>query len=157
LKIFAKNVTAEEVIKCIKTHIQLNNSCRDGMDGKEGQVKCNDELERLDSFVDKALFPLLRSMSSEKLSNFVEFCTGYHYIPDVFSDDTDKKHEESQRFVIGVELNQDEGMDEESLPVSHTCIKTLKLPWGLYGGDRDKFAAKLDMAMDSCVGVMTMN
>jgi hypothetical protein len=134
---------------------QLAEECRHDPEARE--LKMAQHLERMTSFMSDTLIPTLREMSQEKLTQFVEFCTGYHYIPEINENDKGTKHGKSQVFGIVVELNQDERMDEDSLPVSHTCVKTLKLPWHIYGGDRDKFASKLDMAMDYSRGVMAMN
>jgi HECT-domain (ubiquitin-transferase) len=71
------------------------------------------------------------------LRDFLCFCTGLAYLPDV-SVHTD--------FKITIEFNMDE-CDEESLPVAHTCVKTIKFPYQAYGGNKEKLKHKLGLSL----------
>jgi hypothetical protein len=141
-KIFAQAVSADEVIGCLQRQLAID----DDQSDKGRHLDRKVEHGRLSLFIKDILEPILREMSPEKLAQFVEFCTGYHYIP----------IKGNEAFGIVVEMNHDEGMHDDSLPVSHTCGKILKLPWNLYGSDKVKFALKLDMAMDGSRGIMSM-
>jgi HECT-domain (ubiquitin-transferase) len=134
--LFATAVTVDEVIDCIEMHCDEANQCEE-----------EDEKKRIEHFRNETLIPVLREMSQEKLTQFVSFCTGFDYIPDEY---------DGKPFKIIVELNRNENMDDNSIPMAHTCVFTLKLPWRVYGGDRDIFTEKLDMAIAYSDGVMTM-
>jgi hypothetical protein len=84
----------------------------------------------------------INEMNSEDLSLFVEFCTGYNYLP----------HDD--KFVIEVEFSLH---DCDSLPESHTCEQHLVLPRSVYNFDKSLFKKKLFEAMSYTRRLMTMN
>jgi HECT-domain (ubiquitin-transferase) len=89
------------------------------------------------------------SSDSDFLTDFVEFCTGQSYLPDLDCN-TDYK--------ITVEFNSDENeIGENHLPVAHTCINTLKLPGAAYNGNMEDFERYLSIALETSKGVFGMN
>ena len=94
------------------------------------------------TFFNGPFMETINDMSSEDLSLFVEFCTGYNYLP----------HDE--KFVIQVEFSLD---DRDSLPESHTCEQHLVLPRSAYNLDKNLFKKKLYEAMSYTRRLMTMN
>jgi len=117
-------------------------------------VEANDLIDRLSfseanhidlhkPFFDTVLKEVITEMTSDERKDFVYFCTGYNYLPN--------RERESQKFTITVEFNFDE-MEEMSLPVSHTCVNTLKLPGLAYGNDKEMFKSKLSQAMSNSKG-----
>ena len=80
----------------------------------------------------------------EAKSTFVEewlhFCTGEAYIPDLVV---------NPNFKVFIEFsNFKEYKNKGALPSSHTCDKTLKLPASAYGGSVHVFKEKMKQAMD---------
>jgi len=54
----------------------------------------------------------------------------------------------TEGFKFLIEFNCLESKDDDSLPVSHTCDPTLKLPGTAYHGDPEKLEEKLDMSLE---------
>ena len=84
----------------------------------------------------------ISDMTSEELSKFFEFCTGYNYVP------------HDHRYQIQVEFSL---VNDDSLPQVHTCEKILALPRRVYNGDKQLFKKKLEEAMSYTGRLMTMN
>ena len=93
-------------------------------------------------FFNGPLKKTINDMSSEDISLFVEFCTGYNYLP------------QDEKFVIEVEFSLD---DCDSLPESHTCEQHLVLPRSAYSLDQKLFEKKIYEAMSYTRRLMTMN
>jgi hypothetical protein len=90
-----------------------------------------------DGTVSGHLPDLLRRKESEDpdfATKFVEFATGCPYLPHY------RSHPD---FKITIEFNRDESKHDDSLIVSHTCVKTVKLPGKAYNGDMEKLEQKL--------------
>jgi hypothetical protein len=85
-----------------------------------------------------ALKDMIRKSDSKWLGDFLCFCTGCSFLPEV-SIYTEYK--------LSIEFNLKE-TDPEMLPVAHTCVNTLKLPFQAYGGDEEKFENKLRQSVD---------
>jgi hypothetical protein len=75
-----------------------------------------------------------KSTDSAFLRNYVEFCTGLSFLPDLDS---------NPQFRMYVEFNKKE-MLEENWPVAHTCNNVLKLPSTAYDGNIEKFEEMLN-------------
>lgn len=71
------------------------------------------------------------------ITNFVEFCTGSPFIPDI---------DLNPDFHLRLEFNGSE-MEEDFLPVVHTCDNCIKIPAQAYEADIEVFQAKLATAM----------
>ncbi len=71
------------------------------------------------------------------MSNFVEFCTGSPFIPDI---------DLNPDFHVRLEFNGSE-MEEDFLPVVHTCDNCIKIPAQAYNADIKLFEEKLATAM----------
>jgi hypothetical protein len=69
------------------------------------------------------------------LLDFVWCITGSKFIPQT-------------AFKIRIEFNYEELPVPDSIPVAHTCDRTLKLPGLAYDGNRGKFEQKLDYFME---------
>jgi len=101
-------------------------------------------------FFDQTLKRTIHRMSSDHLSLFVFFCTGYYYLPH-------RNPSAPESFAIYVEFNFAEMPDEESLPVAHTCQNLLKLPGMAYENNDEVFWQKLTTSMAHTKNVMSMN
>ena len=66
--------------------------------------------------------------SEEDLSDFLHFCTGQRFVPDL---------DVHEMFKITIEFNSkdDDMVNPEQLPISHTCAMTIKFPSSAYGGE----------------------
>jgi hypothetical protein len=98
----------------------------------------------------KGIGELLRTKSQSDdtfLGNFLSYCTGRSFIPDLGCPESSLK--------VTVEFNFSE-MHDDALPVAHTCDNVLKLPGTAYGGIIETFESKLDMAMASSKGAFSM-
>jgi hypothetical protein len=69
--------------------------------------------------MDDVFKPVLREMNPEKLTQFVECCSGYHYIPPINENNINANQRSNDVFDIVVEFIQDAKVDDDSLPVSH--------------------------------------
>jgi HECT-domain (ubiquitin-transferase) len=81
------------------------------------------------------LIDLLKGANQAFLKDFLWFTTGYEYMP-------------RSNFTITVEFNYDENMDEGSLPVAHTCIMLLKLPYLAYDSNPEVLEQKLKQSIE---------
>jgi hypothetical protein len=81
------------------------------------------------------------------LNQFVAYCTGQSYIPDI---------DLNPDFKILIEFNYTEMLDDH-LPVVHTCVKTMKLPASAYDSNIETFQQKLSQAMEFSKGSFDMN
>ena len=78
-------------------------------------------------------------------TDFVEFATGARYLP-----------QHGAEIVVEFNFGEDQYKgSEESLVVSHTCVRTIKLPGMAYEGDYAKLEAKLDQSIQ--YGLRTFN
>ena len=80
------------------------------------------------------------------IRRFLSLCTGSAFLPDI---DTHPEYK------ILVEFNDSE-MDDEFLPVIHTCDKVMKLPATAYNANMEKFEKKLDVTMRHVEGKFDM-
>jgi hypothetical protein len=80
------------------------------------------------------------------LNDFVHFCTGLSYIPDI---DLNKD------FKIKVEFNYTE-MNYDWIPIVHTCDRTIKIPGDAYGGIMDTFLEKYSISERITAGYFGM-
>jgi hypothetical protein len=89
-----------------------------------------------------------KSTDSAFLRDFVEFCTGQSYLPDLDS---------NPQFIILVEFNADENETREKhLPVAHTCDNAIKLPSTAYDGNIEEFERLLTLSLKyskNCFGM----
>jgi hypothetical protein len=83
----------------------------------------------------------IQEMTDAERSYFVYFCTGNNYLPN------DKK------FRIFIEFS----LDNDALPVVHTCEQHLRLPRNAYNGSKTLFQEKLKQAMSGTGCLMTIN
>ena len=74
------------------------------------------------------------------IANFVEFCTGSPFLPDI---------DLNPDFHIRLEFNASE-MEQDFLPVVHTCDNCIKIPARAYYADIEVFQHKLATAMRLC-------
>jgi len=73
---------------------------------------------------------------------FVTACTGHIAIPYIMSQEEDGDKEND--FTITIEFNGNETSGDDDLPVFHTCVNTIKLPFTAYDASKEKFLLKLD-------------
>jgi len=100
------------------------------------------------AFFENILLEILEEKENDKLGDekeqflslFVNFCTGFNYLPDL------KAH---PNFKIVVEFNLYESAQRDAYPVAHTCANTLKLP-GLIYSSKEVFTDKLCEAIVQC-------
>ena len=71
------------------------------------------------------------------MANFVEFCTGSPFLPDI---------DLNPDFHIRLEYNWSE-MEQDFLPVVHTCDNCIKIPAQAYRADIEVFQDKLATVM----------
>jgi hypothetical protein len=71
------------------------------------------------------------------ISNFVEFCTGSPFLPDI---------DLNPDFHVRLEYNGSE-MEQDFLPVVHTCDNCIKIPAQAYYADIEIFQEKLATVM----------
>jgi hypothetical protein len=77
---------------------------------------------------------------STYLEDWLHFCTGQAFIPDLVV---------YKNFKVFFEFSHVEEMTNEgALPDSHTCVNTIKLPASAYGGSIEVFKKKMKMAME---------
>jgi hypothetical protein len=74
--------------------------------------------------------------NNEFLRDFVWFITGSSFI-------------QRSTLKMTVEFNYTESRSFDSLPVAHTCVKTLKLPGLAYDGNRELLEQKLDISIQN--------
>ena len=84
---------------------------------------------------------LLRRSGTKFLREFLRFVTGSSYVPYTNSR-TD--------YWITIEFNgtEEDSAHAASLPVCHSCAKTIKLPPTAYSGDQEIFEKKLKQSME---------
>ncbi|GAX11843.1 hypothetical protein FisN_20Lh100 [Fistulifera solaris] len=75
----------------------------------------------------------LNRCNKDFLTTFVLYVTGYEYLPAAHT--------------INIEFNYKEMPSNDALPVSHTCVNTLKLPGLAYNANEDLIREKLSMAL----------
>lgn len=75
------------------------------------------------------------------ISNFVNFCTGSSYIPDL-----DLHNTENNKWAIRLEYNC--SLTDERLPSVFTCENTMLLPATAYDGNIETFEKKLKISMN---------
>jgi hypothetical protein len=92
-----------------------------------------------------ALKDIVRKEDSEWLGDFLCFCTGSSFLPDVSI---------HSKYKLTIEFNLVE-THPEMLPVAHTCVHTLKLPFQAYNGDEEKFEHKLRQSVEYSKGRFT--
>jgi hypothetical protein len=76
----------------------------------------------------------LNRYSKDFLTTFVMYVTGYEYLPAAHT--------------INIEFNYKEMPSNDALPVSHTCVHTLKLPGLAYNANEDLISEKLIMSLN---------
>ena len=81
-------------------------------------------------FLDSIMKDVIIEMTPKERENFVFFCTGFNYLS-----------RKNSKFLITVEFDY-ENMTLTSLPMSHTCKKTIRLPSDMYGKDKKIFQSK---------------
>jgi len=91
-------------------------------------------------FLDSIMKDVITEMTPKELEDFVFFCTGFNYLP-----------RRNSKFFITVEFDY-ENMTFTSLPMSHTCENTIRLPSDMYGKDKKIFQAKLCHAISNSKG-----
>jgi hypothetical protein len=88
--------------------------------------------------INEAFKEIIDESTSEYLQQLLCFWTGQSFMPDLII------HKD---YKLCIEFNLEEDLHAESLPGSHTCTNTIKLPYNAYGGDKMAFRSKLDTAM----------
>jgi hypothetical protein len=77
------------------------------------------------------------------IRKFIRFCTGNDFIPNRGT---------NADFHITVEFNHNELKNDNSWPVSHTCVNVLKLPGTAYHGNYETFENKLLNSINNNLG-----
>lgn len=79
-------------------------------------------------------------VQSTYIEDFLHFCTGQAFIPDLVV---------YPNFRVVIEFSHVQEMKNTgALPVGHTCVNTLKIPASAYGGSSAVFKEKLQKAIE---------